>query len=60
MCHSLVILTGSFTVFVQNHIKEAKEILEIIGKKPLEDMQDRKNTLKAYVDILKDCLEAFK
>ena len=57
--HFLEILTYSFINFVQKHIKEAKEILEIIGKKPIEDMQNEEDTLKAYIDIAKDCLEAF-
>ena len=64
-CHRLClryfleIPTYNFIVFVQKHIKEAKEILEIIGKKPVEDMQNEEDTLKAYIDIAKDCLEAF-
>ena len=59
MCYLLEILTYSSIISAQKHVKEAKEILEIIGKKPVEDMQNEEDTLKAYIDIAKDCLEAF-
>ena len=40
-------------------------MLDIVGKKPVEELQDdkkstQKDTLKEYVDFLKDSLEVFK